>query len=282
MVHPLGVITQAAIRLVALRPVLVNPILPVQPFIQIDFEGPTRVWIVHGNNFHGNVRRTIDVIGHQTARQSVELIPWEVEETCCMCREVVTSQSVLRRRWSARHAEGGDFIGRRIITDIRFRHRHIHIACAIIASSQRQRCRDGHGAPDVVCAYGYNSAVLDALRIVNGWSRRIAYYNRKAVIRAVATCIRCRQGNEVFVVSTAVFTDDLAAFCDGCCAARIRCGCRVGQLFTIVGLVTRCLCEFRRRRVHHGECSRRARGVATGICRGEHHRHRACSTAIGN
>ena len=79
VVEPLGVIAQAAIRLETLRAGLVNPILPVQAFIQVNFKCPTCIRIPHSNHIQGQMGRTVCIIGHQTSQQCIELFSREIE-----------------------------------------------------------------------------------------------------------------------------------------------------------------------------------------------------------
>ena len=62
-------------------------------------------------------------------------------------------------------------------------------------------------------------------RFCEGRCFRVSYHNGKLVIRAVAALVRGRQGHEVLVVPTSVFTYYLTDFCDSNRAAVVS-SCR--------------------------------------------------------
>ena len=80
-------------------------------------------------------------------------------------------------------------------------------------------------------------------------SLSVSHDNGKLVIRAVAAFVGSGQRNEVLVVATLVFADDVAVFSDGHRAAVIRSRRRVRLLFALARLIHWHLREYRSRGV---------------------------------
>ena len=100
----------------------------------------------------------------------------------------------------------------------------------------------------------------------------VGHDNGELVIRAVAAFVGSGQRNEVLVVATRVFADDIAVFSDGHRAAVVRSSRRVRLLFALARLIHWHLCEYRSRGVLNLNGLNILCRVACAIA----HRPRAC------
>ena len=105
--------------------------------------------------------RSVHKAGHQTTCQRVEFITWEVEQSCRVRREVVTSQTILRRSWVGWQTVGCYITARRIITHVGFRHRHLNISSAVIGSREGQRVWNAYRTPYVFSADSDDATILN-------------------------------------------------------------------------------------------------------------------------